>query len=113
MQGSPFFGEQKTEQCFNNVQQAIAAVIDTLPTPSQAGSAIFSSTCSSHCTTSGADFWTISVNGESMAQQFASWWFGHNAGNVVSECRGYQCMAECVPMESKFPQGFGATENIA
>jgi hypothetical protein len=31
----------------------------------------------------------------------------------MSNCIGYQCMAQCLPEEQKFPQGFGATESIA
>ena len=107
------YATQKTEACFNNVQLAIRSVLLTLPTVNQTGSAIFSSTCSAHCTSSGADFWSITVNGDSMATQMASWWFGHNTPNVLSDCMGYQCMDVCVPEEEKFPQGFGATENVA
>lgn len=108
----------QTEGCFNNFQQAMVAVLDTLPTQSQAaGSSLFSSTCSSHCVTDGAEFWSIVVlqNGVnvSMASMMAEWWFGNNEPRVISPCTGYQCMAICVPEQRKFPQGFGATETVA
>jgi hypothetical protein len=107
------FATQKVETCFNGFQLYVRSVLQNLPTPAQTGSALFSSTCSAHCTTSGADYWSITVDGESMASLMASWWFGHNTPVTVSDCMGYQCMAECVPEEQKFPQGFGATESIA
>ena len=108
----------QTEGCFNNFQQAMVTVLDTLPTQSQsAGSSLFSSTCSSHCVTDGAEFWSITVqsNGKnaSMASMMADWWFGNNEPRVISPCVGWQCMAVCVPEERKFPQGFGATETVA
>lgn len=93
------------------------AVLDTLPTASQAASSLFSSTCLSHCVTDGAEFWSITVqkNGvnTSMASMMADWWFGNNVPRVISTCVGWECMAQCVPMERKFPQGFGATETVA
>ena len=107
------YATQKTEQCFNNFQTAMRAELGTLPTPSQTNSALFSSTCSAHCTTGGADYWSITVQGTSMAQLMADWWFGHNTPKIVSPCIGYQCMAQCLPQEQKFPQGFGATESVA
>ena len=107
------YAEQKTIDCFNNFQLAMRNVLQQLPTASQPNSAIFSSTCSAHCTSGGADFWSITVGGESMASLMASWWYGHNTPQVYSQCIGYQCMDTCVPEEQKFPQGFGATENIA
>ena len=107
------YATQKTELCFNNFQNAMRAELQNLPTATQTSSALFSSTCSAHCTTGGADYWSIQVNGVSMASQMADWWFGHNTPKVMSTCIGYQCMATCLPEEQKFPQGFGATESIA
>jgi hypothetical protein len=108
----------QTLACFNNFQQQMLSVLAGLPTAAQAsGSSLFSSTCSAHCTTGGADFWTITVNNDgvnvSMASMVADWWFANNEPKVLSTCNGYPCMAYCVPEERKFPQGFGATEGVA
>jgi hypothetical protein len=107
------FATAKTETCFNNFQLAMRGVLQNLPTSNQTNSGIFSSTCSAHCTSGGADYWSISVNGDSMASLMADWWFGHNTPSTMSDCMGYECMAMCLPEEQKFPQGFGATESIA
>ena len=107
------YATQKTEECFSNFQLAMRAELQNLPTATQTNSALFSSTCSAHCTTGGADYWSIMVNNVSMAMLMADWWFGHNTPRVESNCMGYQCMAQCLPEEQKFPQGFGATESIA
>jgi len=97
----------------DNFQNAMRAELQNIPTATQTNSALFSSTCSAHCTTGGADYWSITVGNQSMATLMADWWFGHNTPKVMSDCIGYQCMAQCLPEEQKFPQGFGATESIA
>ena len=104
---------QLTTQCFNNLQLTIRSVLQNLPTATQTGSGIFSSTCSSHCTTTGADYWTITVGDATLSSLVAAWWFGHDTPRTISACQGTPCMADCIPEEQRFPQGFGATENVA
>jgi len=115
IQNGTFPGEQHLEQCFDNLQLTIRAVLQTLPTTAQLASGpfgVFSTTCSAHCTTGGADFWAIDVNGVSFASEVTAWWFGGHSPKTVSDCIGYECMDACVPEEEDFPQGFGATDAL-
>jgi Pectinacetylesterase len=113
MQNAPFINSRKTIICFNNFQTAMNQVLVTLPTMAQTTSAVFSSACSLHCTSTGADYWSITVNGQTFSTLMAAWWFGHDTPRTISTCQGTPCMAKCIPEEQRFPQGFGATENIA
>lgn len=62
--------------CMNAFQQAMRTALETLPAPGQTAVGIFSSTCSIHCVTNGPDWWTIQVNGVSMATTLATWYYG-------------------------------------
>jgi hypothetical protein len=113
-QGGTVPGLQQTIECFASVQQDIRTVLQSLPTPEQGSSGVFSSVCSAHCTTGGADYWTVTVNGASLSSLVAAWWYGNDTPYVVSSCTGaVECMDSCVPELQKFPQGFGATENVS
>ena len=115
-------GATLAEQCFDGVQAAFRSVLQTLPTAVQRPfSGVYSSTCSDHCTSGGADMWTILVGGRSLASMLSDWWHGLSSAPSslapsveLSSCIGYSCMALCVPEERKFPSyGFGASEAVA
>ncbi len=98
------------EACVDNAQQAIRGALEQLPAPGQQGVGIFSSTCALHCVTNGPDWWTISVDGQSMASLMTAWYFGNDEPYVVDQCSGPACMAQCLPEEQQFPSGdFGST----
>jgi hypothetical protein len=60
----------------NAFQRAVRAVVLDLPTAAQAGSAIYSSACFKHCTTMLGAFWGVKVNGWSLNDYLALWYFG-------------------------------------
>ena len=98
------------EACVDGVQAAIRNTLNQLPAAGQQSVGIFSSTCSLHCVTNGPDWWTIQVNGQSMASLMTQWYFASDEPYVVDQCTGSGCMATCLPEEEQFPSGdFGST----
>ena len=62
----------------------------------QGESYMFSSVCLLHCVTNGPDFWTVTVNGESMQSALAKWYFSGASGRTVdTSCQGWACHANC------------------
>jgi len=93
-------------------QQAVRAVVLELPTRAQARSAVYSSACFKHCTSTLAygAFWGVKVDGVSLKDFLAAWYFGStdpaqwtsaNAGagvlpagmspQRIDACDGYAC----------------------
>lgn len=97
--------------CVDAFQAKMLGVTAALPTARQTGSALFSSSCSLHCISTGPDWWTITVDGHSMASSMAAWYFGTSPPlKVVSSCVGYACADACLPYEEANPPGdFGAS----
>ncbi len=93
---TPRYGFQVTWA--DTFQTLMRSVVSSLPTPSQAGSSgVFSSTCLLHCVTNGPDWWTVTVNGQSLASAMAAWYFQNDAPQqpIVSECTGWPCNGAC------------------
>lgn len=98
------------ESCVDGVQSAIRGALSELPALGQQAVGIFSSTCSLHCVTNGPDWWTITVDGQSMASLMTSWYYGGDEPYAVDSCTGSACMAQCLTEEQQFPSGdFGST----
>ena len=57
--------------------------------------ATYSSSCLVHCLSSNADFWTFTVNGQSLAQEVGSWFFNNQPVSLVSSCTGWDCTLQC------------------
>ena len=60
----------------NAFQKAVRSVVLDLPTVSQPGSAIYSSACFRHCVTMIGAYWGVKVNGMSLNDYVAMWYFG-------------------------------------
>ena len=59
---------------------------------------IYSSVCLVHCLSSNADFWSFTVDGKSLAQSMAEWYFGGDGAvqsSVVGDCTGWDCTLQC------------------
>lgn len=96
----------------NRFQAAVRAIMLELPTSAQPRSAVYSSACYKHCTSTLAygSFWGIKVNGVSLKDFLAAWYYGStnlsdwtsaNAGTGalpagmspqhIESCNGYGC----------------------
>ena len=84
-------------QWADSFQQAMLSVVQALPTADQPQSGMFSSVCLLHCVTNGPDFWTVTVNGESLQSAVAKWYFSGVAPQRVvdTSCSGWACHANC------------------
>ena len=82
-------------------QQASLAVVNSLPTPQQQGSGMFSTSCLLHCVTDGPDFWTVTVNGQSLENALSAWYFKGSAPVriVDNSCQGWACHTACIADE--------------
>jgi hypothetical protein len=67
------------------------AAINTLP----GGTGVFSSTCLVHCLSSASDFYTFTVNGETLSQALNQWYFQEQTVHIVSSCTGWGCTEDC------------------
>lgn len=74
---SPQYGFQV--QWVDDFQQMMLSAVEALPTSSQRGSAVFSSVCLLHCVSNGPDFWSVTVNGQSVKDALTSWYFDGQA----------------------------------
>ena len=60
----------------NAFQKAVRSVVLDLPTAAQVGSAIYSSACFRHCVTMIGAYWGVKVEGMSLNDYVAMWYFG-------------------------------------
>lgn len=77
------------------------AQVQLLPTAAQSGSGVFSSVCLLHCVSNGPDFWTVTVNGQSLQEALSGWYFSGEAPVRVidTSCSGWACHTNCKGME--------------
>lgn len=66
-------------------QLAVRGILELLPNMQQPGTAIFSSSCYKHCTSTTPLFWGVRVGGLNLKDYLAMWYFG--ADNVSGEAR--------------------------
>lgn len=92
---SPSFGFQV--DWVNDFQQLMLQEISTLPTSKQTQSGVFSSVCLLHCVSNGPDFWTVTVNGQSLQSALSEWYFKGTAPVKVidTSCTGWACHSNC------------------
>ena len=91
--GPPYTGAALTYA--NMFQRSVRSTLMQLPASTQGGSAVFSSACYAHCTSSTNAFWGIHVDGSySLRDYLSQWFFGGPLGNrpqLVEACVGYGC----------------------
>jgi hypothetical protein len=79
----------------NMFQRSVRSTLMQLPAATQGGSAVFSSACYTHCTSSNNAFWGVHVDGAySLRDYLSQWFFGGPLGNrpqLVEACVGYGC----------------------
>lgn len=61
--------------------------------PGQDG--IFSSTCLVHCLSSASDFYTFTVDGQTLSQALGQWYFQGQSVRTISQCQGWGCTEQC------------------
>jgi hypothetical protein len=73
-------------------QSTVRGVLAGLPTPQQAGSAVFSTACFKHCTSDIGDFWGVKVGRISLKTWMAAWLIGQlPQPQLVEDCTGFGC----------------------
>ena len=91
--GPPYTGAALTYA--NMFQRSVRSTLMQLPASTQGGSAVFSSACYAHCTSSTDSFWGVHVDGSySLRDYLSQWFFGGPLGNrpqLVEACVGYGC----------------------
>ena len=79
----------------NMFQRSVRSTLMQLPAATQGGSAVFSSACYAHCTSSTDAFWGIHVDGSySLRDYLSQWFFGGPLASrpqMVEACVGYGC----------------------
>ena len=111
----------------NAFQTAVRSVVLDLPTASQPRSAVYSSACFKHCTSTLAwgSFWGVRVDGVSLKDYLGAWYFGGgaptaaNAGAAslppslgkqrIEACNGFgcgQCHAKVTPAAPPLPPAY-------
>ena len=79
------------QQWVEQFQTQTLALIQAMPSSDP----VYSSVCLVHCLSCNADFWLFTVNGVSLAQAMAQWYFNHQAVNVIGQCTGWDCTLQC------------------
>ena len=76
-------------------QRNIRAQLLALPASQQGGSAVYSSACFKHCTSTSNAFWGVKVDGTiSLRDHVGAWFFGGPLGSrpqVIEACNGFGC----------------------
>jgi len=103
----PYTGAELTYA--DGFQQAVRAVMSTLPTAQQPGSAAYSSACFKHCTSDLNTFWTVKIGDLNLKDYLSYWYFGGDTPaavlsstvdshlptwlppNVMEDCTGFGC----------------------
>jgi hypothetical protein len=60
----------------NQFQTVVRGIVLNLPTRQQPNSAVYSSACFRHCTSVIGSFWGVRINGMSLKNYLAEWYFG-------------------------------------
>ena len=86
----PYTGDALTYA--DGFQSTVRGVLAGLPTPQQAGSAVFSTACFKHCTSDIGDFWGVKIGHISLKTWMAAWLTGQlPQPQLVEPCTGFGC----------------------
>jgi hypothetical protein len=79
------------QQWADQFQSQTLALLSAVPPTN----GIYSSSCLVHCLSCNSDWYTFTVDGQSLAHTVALWYFSGAKSDDISQCNGWDCTLQC------------------